>query len=78
MQTKPARKGSKFIVKNVSGMVISESQTPIKGHMIADSKTGRAKSKCSAILVVETKNERMRTIREYEKQRDMLRSAIAR
>ena len=78
MQTKPARKSSKLIVKNVSGMVIRESQTPIKGHMIADSKTDRAKFKCSAILVVETKNERMRTIREYEKQRDMLRSAIAR
>lgn len=78
MQTKPARKSPKLIVKNVSGMVISESHTPIKGNMIADSKTSRAKTKCSAILVVETKKERMRTIREYEKQRDMLRSAIAR
>lgn len=78
MQTKPARKNSKLIVKHVSGKVINESHTPIKGHVIVDSKTGRVASKCSAILVVETKNERMRTIREYEKQRDVLRSAIAR
>ena len=83
MQTKSARKSSKrknsrLIVKNVSGRVNSELHAPIKGQVKADSKTGLAKSKCSAILIVETKNERMRTIREYEKQRDILRNVIAR
>lgn len=78
MQTKPAQKNTKLIVKHVSGKVINESHTPIKGHVIVGSKTSHVAPKCSAILVVETKNERMRTIREYEKQRDVLRSAIAR
>ena len=78
MQTKPARKNSTLIVKHVSGKVISESHTPAKGHVIVCSKTGQATSRHSAILVVETKNERVRTIKEYEKQRDALRSVIAR
>ena len=34
--------------------------------------------KYSAILVVETKEERIQTIKEYEKQRDILRKEIAR
>lgn len=65
-------------MKNGSGMVISESRTPIRGQVTANSKTGHVESRCSAILAVETKNERMRTIKEYEKQRDILRNAIAR
>lgn len=78
MQTKLAQKSSKLIMKNTTGMVAGESHAPIKRQVITDSKTDHAKSKYSAILVVETKNERIRTIREYEKQRDLLRNAIAR
>ena len=78
MQTKPTRKNSTLIVKHVSGKVISESHTQAKGHVVVCSKTGHTTSKHSAILVVETKNERVRTIKEYEKQRNALRSVIAR
>ena len=78
MQTKPARKNTEFFVKNASGRSINEHKTPITGQIIIEAKTGRVGSRCSAILIVETKNERVRTLREYEKQRNALRSAIAR
>lgn len=78
MQTKSAQKNSKIIVKHTSGRVINEPHIPSKGRIVVDSKIGYVAPKCSAILAVETKNERKRTIREYEKQRDILRSVIAR
>ena len=40
--------------------------------------TSNAKSKCSAILVIETKEERIRTIKEYEKERSIIRSMFVR
>ena len=78
MQTKPARKNSTLIMKHISRKVIGESHAPTKGHVIVCSKTGHATFKHSAILAVETKNERVRTIKEYEKQRAALRSVIGR
>ena len=78
MQIKPARKNSTLFVKRVSGEIINKSHAPIEGYVVAGAPKDRSLSKCSAILVVETKNERKRTIKEYEKQRDVLRNVIAR
>lgn len=78
MQIKPARKKSTLFVKCVSGEIINKSHAPIEGHVVAGAPKDRSLSKCPAILVVETKNERKRTIKEYEKQRDVLRSVITR
>lgn len=78
MQMKHRQKKSAFVVKNTSGKIINESDAPIKIHVKVSSRAGRVTPQYSAILAVETKNERMRTVRDYEKQRDALRSAIAR
>ena len=78
MQNKAGRKNSTIMVKHTSRKMINKLDNPIKGRMKVDSKVGCLTSSCSAILVVETKNERLRTIREYEKQRDALRSVIER
>ena len=78
MKNKHSRKNSTLMVKHVSIQVIKESHSPIKDRVIASSRVAHTTPKGSEILVVETKKERTRTIKEYEKQRDIIRSVIAR
>lgn len=76
MPKKTACNKPNIIVKRVSGKIISESNNTNKAYWITGAEASHAPRNFSAILVVESKNERMRTIREYEKQRDIVRNTI--
>lgn len=80
MRSKSVRKKKRIVAAQAQALQgdFGESCDLAKMCVVVEKKQGRVEPCRSAILVIETKKERMRTIREYEKQRDSIRSIIAR
>lgn len=78
MQARTAPKRGKRLVKLIYKGKTNKASFPLCGEASCAVKRKPSSSNCSAILAVETKNERVRTIKAYEKQRSILHSAIFR